>query len=104
MCQDRADTALQHRAQRFAAILVHLQEMLCRELDRGQGVLDLVCHLPRHFGPRLEPVCAFELLLLLPQLDRHAIEGCHQLLQFVCGFDGHLRIEVASRHLPGGAR
>ena len=52
--QNRVDTALQHWAQRLAAVFVHPQEMLCRELDRSQRVFDLVCHLPRHFGPGLE--------------------------------------------------
>ena len=48
--------AVEHRRQRLAAILVHAPQVLGRELDRRQRVLDVVRDLPGHLGPRLEAV------------------------------------------------
>ena len=60
------DAAFEHRPERLAAIGVHAPQVLGGELDRRQRILDLVRHLPRHLGPRLEPVRAFELRRAAP--------------------------------------
>ena len=62
------DAAVEHRPERLAAVGVHAPQVLGRELDRRQRVLDLVRDLPRHLGPRLEAVRAFELIALRLQL------------------------------------
>ena len=70
-------------AERLAAIGVHAAQVLGRELDRRQRVLDLVRDLPRHLGPGLEPVRALELIALRLQLGRHAVERVDQAAQLV---------------------
>ena len=60
------DAALEHRAERLAAVGVHAAQVLGRELDRRQRILDLVRHLARHLGPRLEAVRPFELRRAAP--------------------------------------
>ena len=57
---------VEHRAHRLAAIGVDAAQVLGRQLDRRQRVLDLVRDLPRHLGPRLEAVRAFELRRAAP--------------------------------------
>ena len=81
--EDRRHAAVEHRRQRLAAIGVHAAQVLGRQLDRRQRVLDLVRDLPRHLGPRLEPVRAFELAALRLQLGGHAVEGVDQPPQLV---------------------
>ena len=91
-------------AERLAAIGVDAAQVLGGELDRRQRVLDLVRDLPRHLGPRLEPVRAFELIALRLQLRRHAVERVDEPAQLVGRSHGDPRVEVAARDAPGGAR
>src|SRR5947209_6133699 len=74
------------------------------ELDRRERILDLVRDLPRHFGPRLEPVRALELVPLGLQLGGHAVEGIDEAPQFVRGPYGNPRVEVAAGDAAGRAR
>ena len=90
--------------ERLAAIGVHAAQVLGRQLDRRERVLDLVRDLPRHLGPRLEAVRAFELHALRLELRGHAVEGVDEPPQLVGGLDGNLRVEVAARDAPRRAR
>ena len=72
--QDRFDATLQHRGQRRSAVGMHAKQMLGAELDRGQGILDLVGDLPRHLRPRFQTMRALELVSLCVELDRHPVE------------------------------
>ena len=74
-----------------AAILVHAPQVLGRELDRRQRVLDVVRDLPRHLGPGLEAVRALELAALALQLAGHAVERLDEALQLVGGPDDDAR-------------
>ena len=76
--EDRVDAVVEHRRQRLAAIVVHAPQVLGRQLDRRQRVLDVVRDLPRHVGPRLEAVRALELAALALQVGRHAVEVLDQ--------------------------
>ena len=98
------DASFEHRAQRLAAIGVHAAQVLGRQLDRRQRILDLVRDLPRHLGPGLEPVRAFELLALRLELGGHAVERVDQPAQLVGRSHGDPRVEVAARDPPGRAR
>ena len=81
--EDRGDTFLYNSAKRPAAIAVDPAEMLGVQLDGCQRVLDLVCHLPRHFRPCFQSVGAFELFLLPLQLTGHAIEILYKAPELV---------------------
>ena len=62
--EDGGDALVEHRRQRPAAIDVHPLRVLGGQLNRRQRVLDVVRHLARHVGPRLEALRAFELAAL----------------------------------------
>ena len=83
MRKDRVDTAIEHRAERSASVLVHALQVLGRQLDWRQGVLDIVRDLARHVGPRRETVRAFEFAALAFQVRRHLVERFDQPAQFV---------------------
>ena len=70
--------------------------MLGGELNRRQRILDLVRDLPRHLGPRLEPVRALELDALGLELARHAVERVHQAAQLVDRPHGNAGVEIAA--------
>ena len=98
------DAALDHVPQRLAAVGVHAAEVLGRQLDRRQRVLDLVRDLARHLGPRLEAMGALELRALRLELRGHAVERVDEAPQLVGGLDRDLRVEVAARDPPRRAR
>jgi len=81
--EDGVDAVVEYRRQRAPAIDVHAPRVLGGELDRRQRVLDLVRHLPRHVGPRFQPLCALELGALPLQIGRHLVEVFDQAAQLV---------------------
>ena len=94
---------VEHGAQRLAAVGVHAAQVLGRELNRRQRILDLVRDLARHLRPGLEAMRAFELDALRLELGGHAVEGVHQPAQLVGRLDGDARVEVAARDAAGRA-
>ena len=102
--RNRVDAGVEHRRQRLAAIVVHAPEVLGRELDRRQRVLDVVRDLPRHLGPRLEAVRALDLAALALQLAGHAVERFDEALQLVGGPHDDAGAEVAGGDASGRAR
>ena len=57
--------------------------MLGVELDRRQRILDLVGHLARHLGPRIQTVGVFEFGPLPREIACHAIEIIDQPAELV---------------------
>ena len=84
-------------AERLPLVGVHAQEMLGRQLNRRQRILDLVGDLPRHLGPGLEPVRALELDALRLELASHAVERVDQAAQLVDRSHGNAGVEIAAR-------
>ena len=80
-----------------AAIDVHAPQVLGGQLDRRQRVLDVVRDLPRHVGPRLEPLRALELAALPLQVGGHLVEVLDQPPQLVRRRRGDARVEIAAR-------
>ena len=101
LAQDGVDTPLEHLAHRLAAIGMDAAQVLGRQLNRGQRILDFVRHLTCHLGPRFEAVGPLELSSLRFQFRRHAVEGFHQPPQFIRRSNGDLGIEVAACDAAG---
>ncbi len=78
-------------------------EVLGRELDWRERVLDLVRYLPGHLRPGLEPMRAFELRALRLELRRHAVERVHQPPELVGRLDRDAGIEISSCDPSGRA-
>ena len=101
--QDGGDALVEHRRQRPAAIDVDALGVLGGQLDWRERVLDVVRHLPRHLGPRLEALRPLEVGALRLQIVGHPVEVFHQAAQFIRRGGGDTRVEVAARDAPGGA-
>ena len=67
LSQDRLDALIEDGAERAMLIGVHPLQVFGRELDRRQGILDLVRDLTRHFRPGLELIRARQFHLLCAQ-------------------------------------
>ena len=74
MGENRVDAASQDRTQWLASVGMDPKEVLGRQLNGCQWILDLVGHLSSHVGPGLETVRLLELNLLVLQIDGHLIE------------------------------
>ena len=102
--QDRRHALVEQRPERPAPILVHALQVLGRQLNRRQRILDLVRDLPRHLGPRLELIRARQLRALRAQRRRHAVEVVDQPPQFVSRVGDDAHVELPGGDLPRGAR
>ena len=96
LAEDRVDAAFDDRTRVAALVGVNAQEMLCGQLNRRERILDLMGDLPRHLGPRLEPVRALELDALGLELASHAVERVHQAAQLVDRSHGNAGVEIAA--------
>src|SRR5437879_4026735 len=67
---DVAETLLEDRAEGGIARQPETPDVLDRQLDRRQGVLDLMRDPPRHFGPGREPSRAHDLGDVLQENNR----------------------------------
>ena len=102
--QDRGDALVEDRGERAAAIDVDPLGVLGRELNGSQRVLDVVRHLARHVGPRLEALRPLQLATLALEVGRHLVEVLDQPPQFVGRSGGHARVEVAAGDASGRPR
>ena len=96
LAEDRVDAAFDDRTEWPPFVGVNAQEMLGGQLNRRERILDLMGDLPRHLGPRLEPVRALELDALGLELASHAVERVHQAAQLVDRSHGNAGVEIAA--------
>src|SRR4029453_17351192 len=105
---DLAQYRLRARAERSAKIdagvAVDALQVLRRELNRCQGVLDLVSHLARHLRPGRQAITALELPPLPVEVAGHLVEGFDEGEELVSARRGDARIEVPPRDTLRGAR
>ena len=102
--QDGGDARLEHGRQRLTAVVVHPQQVLGRQLNRRQRVLDVVRHLSGHLGPRFEAVRPLELAALPLQVGSHPVERLDEAPELVGRRDGNPRVEIAMRDATRCAR
>ena len=81
---------------------MHPAQMLRVELNGRERILDVVCDLPGHVGPRRKPVGAFELDALTLQVGRHTVERFDQPPKLVRRCGDNPRIEIPARNASGG--
>ena len=87
---DRADLLVEDLVRRTEQVAVRRivaavlrAQLLHRELDRRQRVLDLVRQAPRDLLPGRQLLHVFEARPRLPQLGHHAVEGTAQIVELV---------------------
>ncbi len=79
-------------------------QVLDRELQRKERILELVGKPSRQFAPCGHALALHQPLALARELFRHVIEAARQHAHFVVSAFRHARIPVAARHLFGGVR
>ena len=102
--QDGVDAPVEDAAERPAGGPVHAAQVLGRQLDGRQRVLDVVRHLARHVGPRRQPVRALQFGALVLQVGRHLVEVVHQAPQLVGGGGVAMRASRSPRAMRRVAR
>ena len=79
---------------------MHALQVLGGQLNRREGILDFVRHLPGHFRPRLELIHARQFSPLRGEHLRHRVEVIHQAAQFVGRVGSQPLVEPAGRNQP----
>ncbi len=102
--EDGRHAAVDDRPKRRAAVGVHALEELGLQLNRRQRVLDVVCDLPRHVGPRRQSIGPFQLGALALKIFGHLVERFDQPAQLVGRRGEDARVEVAAGNAAGRAR
>ena len=81
-------------------LLPRPHQVLHRQLQGEQWILEFVRQAPRQFAPGRDPLGLHQAFPLLEKFSRHTIEGFGQGSQFVGRIHGNTRVPVSRRHLP----
>ncbi len=99
--QQRRGSLVEDLLEQFGSFLLCADQVLDRDLQREQRVLQFVRQTARQFPPRSHALGLHGALFLLEQVFGHAIERGSEFAQFVARLDIDLRGEISGSDSPG---
>src|SRR5579862_7984772 len=98
-CQQRDSALTKDLVKHGRILLTSTDQVLDRQLQREEGILEFVCEPPRQFTPCCNAFGLNETIFLLHKVARHLVESVRELTEFVGRIDVYLRTEVSCSHI-----